>query len=364
MNQLQNNKRIKYYNDLVESGIVKENETSKSKILNGPKLNKNIILKYYSDLRDCGRISNQNYINIENHYNKLEDTMKNKLLQQLQAQQQAQPQPQQQQQVQQQLQAQQQAQPSPVQIQQPPVYQQQVQQTTYNMNTYFDKIYISNLERRKDRLEKVKNRLEKNNITNYQIVNAFDGTHPQIMNEWLVYLRNKKSKINSSGALAYLYTMKNILTDAVNNNYNRILICDDDIIFHKDFINQFDNKVKTLNNFNWKLLYLGASQLNYWDKITVLNSEYYLPKGTTDGSFAVGIDRSIVSELLQTLNGNILPFDTGPLRYIQSKYSNECLVMYPNIVIADVSNSDIQQTPQDIHQYANKCKWNLNMYEV
>jgi GR25 family glycosyltransferase involved in LPS biosynthesis len=352
MNQLQN-KRIKYYNDLVESGIVKENETSKSKILNVKKLNKNIILKYYSDLRDCGRISNQNYINIENYYNKLEDTMKNKLLQQ-------------QQQSQQQLQPQAQPQPQVYHqaLLQQPVYQQQVQQTTYNMNTYFDKIYISNLERRKDRLEKVKKRLEKNNITNYQIVNAFDGTHPQIMNEWLVYLRNKKSKINSSGALGYLYTMKNILTDAVNNNYNRILICDDDIIFHKDFINQFDTKVKTLNNFNWKLLYLGASQLNYWDKITVLNSEYYLPKGTTDGSFAVGIDRSIVSELLQTLNGNILPFDTGPLRYIQSKYSNECLVMYPNIVIADVSNSDIQQTPQDIHQYANKCKWNLNMYEV
>jgi len=352
MNKLQN-KRIKYYNDLVESGIVKENETSKSKILNVKKLNKNIILKYYSDLRDCGRISNQNYINIENYYNKLEDTMKNKLLQQ-------------QQQSQQQLQPQAQPQPQVYHqaLLQQPVYQQQVQQTTYNMNTYFDKIYISNLERRKDRLEKVKKRLEKNNITNYQIVNAFDGTHPQIMNEWLVYLRNKKSKINSSGALGYLYTMKNILTDAVNNNYNRILICDDDIIFHKDFINQFDTKVKTLNNFNWKLLYLGASQLNYWDKITVLNSEYYLPKGTTDGSFAVGIDRSIVSELLQTLNGNILPFDTGPLRYIQSKYSNECLVMYPNIVIADVSNSDIQQTPQDIHQYANKCKWNLNMYEV
>ena len=362
MNQLQN-KRIKYYNDLVESGIVKENETSKSKILNVKKLNKNIILKYYSDLRDCGRISNQNYINIENYYNKLEDTMKNKLLQQqpqalqLQAQAQVHAHAHVQAQSLQQAQAQQQ-----------PVYQQQpvqqLQQTTYNINTYFDKIYISNLERRKDRLEKVKKSLEKNNITNYQIVNAFDGTHPQIMNEWLVYLRNKKSKINSSGALGYLYTMKNILTDAVNNNYNRILICDDDIIFHKDFINQFDNKIKTLNNFNWKLLYLGASQLNYWDKITVLNNEYYLPKGTTDGSFSVGIDRSIVSELLQTLNGNILPFDTGPLRYIQSKYSNECLVMYPNIVIADVSNSDIQQTPQDIHQYANKCKWNLNMYDV
>ena len=134
MNQLQN-KRIKYYNDLVESGIVKENETSKSKILNVKKFNKNVMLKYYSDLRDCGRISNQNYINIENHYNKLEDTMKNKLLQQQQPQAQQQAQQLQAQQLQaQQLQAQQ------LQIQ-PQLYQQQIQQPLLQPHHLF-----SNLE--------------------------------------------------------------------------------------------------------------------------------------------------------------------------------------------------------------------------
>ena len=59
-----------------------------------------------------------------------------------------------------------------------------------------------------------------------------------------MYLRNKKSRIHTSGALGYLYTMKHILTDAINNNYSRILICDDDILFHNDFVNYFDLKIK------------------------------------------------------------------------------------------------------------------------
>ena len=399
-------KKLTYYKDLVESGIVNDNTGTKKNILNLKYIEKNSTLKYYRDMRDCGLISNKHYNNMEVYYNKKEEEMKKmneqkfRIDQQQQQKQQQQPIVNNQQQFiqQQQQQQQQQKQPSnnnikniPIKLEQneiPPLISslstpisqlssqipiqavapinEPVKHNMFTLDTYFDKIYISNLERRTDRLQLLKTRLEKNNIKNYQIVKAYDGNHPQIKNEFQMYLRNKKSRIHTSGALGYLYTMKHILTDAINNNYNRILICDDDIIFHNDFVNYFDLKIKGLNNFKWKLLYLGASQLNYWNKVSILNTEYYLPNGTTDGSFAVGIDRSVLSELLQTLNGNILPFDTGPLRYIQTKYSRECLVMYPNIVIADVRNSDIQSITEDASQhlitFSNKCKWNLIDY--
>ena len=58
MNQLQN-KRIKYYNDLVESGIVKENETSKSKILNVKK-NNMVFMLWGSHAKNKGKFIDRN----------------------------------------------------------------------------------------------------------------------------------------------------------------------------------------------------------------------------------------------------------------------------------------------------------------
>ena len=344
-------KKLTYYKDLVDSGIVNDSSATKKNVLNLKVIEKNSMLKYYRDLRDSGLISNKYYINIENHYNKIEQQQQN----------------------------QQQNQQPKYNSKLPVIYEKnnidEVEQNIvkpitdrFEMGTYFDKIYISNLERRTDRLEKLKNRLKKNNITNYQIIKAYDGNNPRIQKEFQLYLRNEKNRINSSGALAYLYTMRHILTDAINNNYDRILICDDDILFHKDFSNYFDLKIKGLNNFKWKLLYLGGMQLKNWNKIKPLNTEYYLPNGTMDGSFSVGIDKSILGELLQTLNGNVLPFDTGPLRFMQMKYTRECLVMYPNIMIADSSDSDIQNVPPDAKTYfrdfCNKCKWDVRNYDM
>ena len=41
--------------------------------------------------------------------------------------------------------------------------------------------------------------------------------------------------------------------------------------------------------------------------------------------------------------------------------------MYPNIAIADVRDSDIQERPKDKNQhlitFSQNCKWNLNNYD-
>jgi GR25 family glycosyltransferase involved in LPS biosynthesis len=370
-------KKQEYYNNLVQSGILEDNNINKNKILNIGKNNLNV-LKYYQDLRDAGRLTDTQYNSLEKKYHLLNSQRINNI-QQLQ---------------QQQLQQQQQFQQHPLQQQQ--FQQQSLEQTQQinktkntiinkdkdknkpieipqknsliNINNYFSKIYILNLERRKDRLDILKIRLNKNSITNYEIVNAIDGNLPLIKNEFMSLVNNPKNKISSSGALAYLYNMKNIINDAKNKNYENILILDDDVVFHNNFNECFENKIKTLNNSNWKLLYLGASQLKNWDKVKIINNEYYLPCGSSDGSFAVGIHNSLYTELLGILTSNkLLPFDTGPLRYIQHKYMNECLVMYPNIIIADVRESDIQERPKDQKQhlikFAQNCKWDLKNFD-
>jgi GR25 family glycosyltransferase involved in LPS biosynthesis len=49
-----------------------------------------------------------------------------------------------------------------------------------------------------------------------------------------------------------------IVESAVEHRYRRILVLEDDVLFHQDFIGEFQ-KVRRLPS-DWKLLYLGASQ--------------------------------------------------------------------------------------------------------
>jgi len=46
----------------------------------------------------------------------------------------------------------------------------------------------------------------------------------------------------------------------------------------------------------------------------------------------------------------------------QTKYNDDCFVFYPNIVIADVSHSDIRGD-RNMKEHSIKMKWNLNNYK-
>ena len=238
----------------------------------------------------------------------------------------------------------------------------------YNpINSMFDKTYVINLEKRPDRLLQVVNRLNKLNIINYCRFDAINGYRPEYNHIWKQLFIKSSYRFNSPGALGYLLSMRNIFVDAINNKYKNILILDDDVIFKKDFI----NSLKLYNQVlpKWYLLYLGCSQLKHWDKIKIHNIDklnIYYPQGTSDGSFAIGVNYKIFNELIDLIDKTILPFDSGPLREIQRKYSDKCIVLYPNLIIADVTNSDIrsEKGPEYMIKFANLCKWKLNDYDI
>ena len=70
-----------------------------------------------------------------------------------------------------------------------------------------------------------------------------------------------------------------MLVNAKRNGYQRILVLQDDTIFHNDFFEEFKSKINVINDEKWKLLYLGASQ-HEWRSVNILN-DYYHPNGTT-----------------------------------------------------------------------------------
>ncbi len=251
-------------------------------------------------------------------------------------------------------------------------------------NEVFDNIYVLNLARRTDRKLSVLQKLQRENI-NVQIWDAVDGSNDEIKKEYLEYvslaipnsnsheleLKYKQKMIKSSGAWAYLKTYKLILEDALKKKYSKILCFDDDILFHENFTNLFDIRIREIGT-NFKLLYLGATQhswnfpnaLFYKDnsKVDFDKEEPYYHPLFTDGSFAVGIDSSVFNLLLEEIDKMNCAFDSGPLRTINRIHKYETFTLQPNIVIADVNESDIGSERDQI-ELSKKLNWEISDYK-
>lgn len=194
------------------------------------------------------------------------------------------------------------------------------------LNSYFDNIYLLNLDRREDRYLKVKDRLDSLNIK-FERFSAIDGL-----------------LLNNNYVLACLQSHIEIIKNAKYNKYKRILIFEDDVLFHMDFDARLQ-KLKSIDN--WKLLYLGASQYNW--SVNFMD-DFYQCKNTY-GTFAYCINESIYDDILN-FNKRKLPID-NLLTTIQDEH---CYVFYPNICIADVSESDIRSGRNQI-SHGSKMRW-------
>jgi GR25 family glycosyltransferase involved in LPS biosynthesis len=226
----------------------------------------------------------------------------------------------------------------------------------FDVNSYFDRIYCLNLDRREDRWKAVDQIFKKNGI-DVERFSAIDGQHihdlefsdtglseDQCSNEGLI--ENKNS-------LACLLSHLEIIKNAKENGYARILIFEDDVIFSKSFKEDISN----IESYDWKLLYLGASQFN-WENIEISNNHYKCRK--TLGTFAYAIDSSIYDDIIDGLEKREKSID-NMLSDIQRKYKKSSFVVYPNIVISDVSDSDIRKSKDKI-DYAKAVRWDLNMF--
>lgn len=135
----------------------------------------------------------------------------------------------------------------------------------YNFNkilNFVNKIYIINLDERKDRLTHTIKELNYYQVKNFQRFSAikpnFDNIDSKLYEKYSDYLSdNKKQYI--VGATGCKLSHLSIIKDALKNNYENILIFEDDITFIDNFtiyLNDFISKVSTMN---WDMLYLGGN---------------------------------------------------------------------------------------------------------
>jgi len=215
--------------------------------------------------------------------------------------------------------------------------------TNISINNIFDNIYLLNLDRDIDKYNISKKLLSDFNIK-FQRFQAVDGNN-------LVDLDNMNKY-----AYGCLLSHIKIVEDAIQNNYNKILIFEDDIMIHKDFINLFGIIYSKL--LDWDMLYLGCSQRpNTWYKVDIQDN--YYKSYQCNGTFAYAIDSKIYKNILNYYKTKKSYADTL-LHNIQNEFN--CYTIIPNLVIADVSVSNIRGD-RIVDTYSEKMGWNITNYK-
>lgn len=231
-----------------------------------------------------------------------------------------------------------------------------------SINTYFDKIYVLNLNHRVDRMNKMISRLQKNNIYNYIRFPAINGYQEPFYSQWSSIRRRSFGSLETPGSYGVLLSAYFILTHAFQNNYQSILILEDDVIFHNNFENLFSLRINTVP-FNWKLLYLGSSMHQWRIKERCRHYPNFLvPNGSIPGAFALGIKKDCFNILIKSIMNLNSPWDMDPLKRVNQVFSGQCYVIYPNLIIADTRDSDIRKGKSlDIKK--KDCGWKLDDYD-
>jgi len=237
---------------------------------------------------------------------------------------------------------------------------------------FFDRVIVLNLERRSDRWDNFVLRSKKENITSSERFIGIDGKHDreciQLWKEYNSILRSPPC-IPSIGSLAILLSTKNIIQYSAKENDKHIMMFQDDVLFCKNFQQKCSIFLEFFTTYmkNWSLIYLGCTQ-HTWPSdriITPITSEigFYYPQGTADGAFAVAINRTRYSELLELIGTTQLPLDSGPMRTLQRRYPDQCVCAWPYLVIADVTDSDCRDSRSQEFM-AHKVEWNLDDFET
>lgn len=187
------------------------------------------------------------------------------------------------------------------------------------INKYFDKIYVLNLHKRKDRMVDIDNRLRKFGIE-YERFGATDGS--VIKPIWEKFYQDNKY-FTTPNYLACAISHLSIYKDAIQNNYKRILIVEDDVVINQNIHSIFDS----ISIPEWKdIFYLGFIPLSddqtMWTYNIVNNfifDKIFLPKNLW-GLYAYGLTNEVMIELLQVYENSFpMEIDRYLVNHIQPR---------------------------------------------
>jgi len=144
--------------------------------------------------------------------------------------------------------------------------------------------------------------------------------------------------------LSHLWCLKN----AIFNNFPKFIIFEDDVVFHGDFLNRINKYLNT----PFDMVMLGACDFQLQENKKNMNKKWgvYFPKQNALGAHANLYTLSFAKTLYNwKISHIVVEFD----RHYDMFYStHKIAVCYPNLVICELSTSNIQH-------YFGPCNKNL-----
>jgi GR25 family glycosyltransferase involved in LPS biosynthesis len=208
---------------------------------------------------------------------------------------------------------------------------------------FFDKIYCINLEHRTDRWELALKEFKKIGIEND--VFRFNGVY------------NKEN-----GNLGCTHSHYNVIKHAKDNNYERILIFEDDVLFLDENISLIENILEQLKNIEYDIFYFGA---------TVDPNVGFLYKETENivrTNFAYALQSySVTNKVYDFILKNAINYEIMDVFLNQFLVPlNKAYISNPMLTIQQSNNfSDIQKNNSDSYEWMidffNKIKLKSNI---
>lgn len=208
------------------------------------------------------------------------------------------------------------------------------------VNNIFDKIYCVNLDRRPDRWKQTLYEFNEHNILNVERVSAVDGCAID---------RTEYSHVNNinTSELGLVLTNIKILKHAKENQFERILVVEDDVVFNKD-IKAFDERYSHVP-CDWDMIYFGGNHNKHknWRQPTSI-APGVVKIHRTYTTHCIGIHRSFYDTILNKLNTLHAALD---VIYTELQQTNNVYCFYPGLAKQRVGYSDIQNEVRDYNNW-------------
>ena len=217
------------------------------------------------------------------------------------------------------------------------------------INKTIDKIYVINLQKDQIRRNYMIRLFEKYGI-NFEIIIV-----PLITEEQYKAVNNLDMTIGEVGCyVSHLFCMY----DAIQNEYSKIIIFEDDIIIHKDFHALFENVMKHQTE---DIVILGVSDFDFYKD----NSRFYGNVYTTDinnqiyGSYGICYSKRGYNNIFQNrlIKPNII--DNKLLHLYKTSNTTYC-ICFPNLLTTDWTTTNLNHSfgvnDQCLHNiYLKRC---------
>lgn len=131
------------------------------------------------------------------------------------------------------------------------------------LNSYFDHIYIITLERETERQHRIQEVFDGLNFSFFYGVDKKELTIDQLIEEGIydeakTISQHRYNKPMNTGQIGCSWSHRLVYEDMVANNYQRILVLEDDVVPCKPGLDIFEQVILELPA-NWELLYLDCS---------------------------------------------------------------------------------------------------------